>query len=219
MWGVRLGGAKEHSPSITGVSVDDTSMNCGFSLRKSFRRASARSACDHRVQYDGVGKAERHKPTKRFDLEHTRYAYQPGVQNPAVAVAVCPNILQGPEGGTPRGHDMAVAEGSCTGSGRATLQGWVVRAGWRAGVECRTAAKRAFLFSFQLHHCIPQAASIACKTSPRTDIFPSIFIKFLAPLLLYSIRSSNILCECSNRTRCPSGSERVTGTSTLYHNF
>jgi len=62
MWGVRFEGVKEHSPSITGVSVDDTSMNWGFSLRKSFRRASARSACDVQIQYDGVGKRRSKDP-------------------------------------------------------------------------------------------------------------------------------------------------------------
>jgi hypothetical protein len=45
MRGVWLEGVNEHSPRITGVSVDDTSMNWGFSFRKSFRMASARSAC------------------------------------------------------------------------------------------------------------------------------------------------------------------------------
>lgn len=45
MRGVWLEGVNEHSPRITGVSVDDTSMNWGFSFRKSFRMASARSVC------------------------------------------------------------------------------------------------------------------------------------------------------------------------------
>jgi len=44
--GARLEGVKEHSPRITGGSVDDTSMNWGFSFRKSFNMVSARSACD-----------------------------------------------------------------------------------------------------------------------------------------------------------------------------
>ena len=43
--GARLEGVKEHSPRITGGSVDDTSMNWGFSFRKSFNMVSARSAC------------------------------------------------------------------------------------------------------------------------------------------------------------------------------
>lgn len=51
MRGVWLEGMNEHSPKITGVSVEDTSMNWGFSFRKSFRRPSARSVCDvHKFQ-------------------------------------------------------------------------------------------------------------------------------------------------------------------------
>ena len=50
MRGIWLEGVNEHSPRITGVSVDDTSMNWGFSFRKSFRMASARSAWCSQVQ-------------------------------------------------------------------------------------------------------------------------------------------------------------------------
>ncbi len=47
--------------------------------------------------------------TKRLDLKDTRYAYKPGIQYPAVAVAICPNVFYGPESRTLRDHDMAVA--------------------------------------------------------------------------------------------------------------
>jgi hypothetical protein len=50
--------------------------------------------------------------TKRSDLEHTRYAYKPGIQFPAVAVAICPHVFYGPEDRTLRDHDMVVTEES-----------------------------------------------------------------------------------------------------------
>jgi hypothetical protein len=77
MRGVRLGGVKEHSPRINGVSVDDTSMNWGFSFRKSFRRASARSACDGSggMRQRGGSGPQEHTLTKRSYLENTGDAY------------------------------------------------------------------------------------------------------------------------------------------------
>ena len=64
----------------------------------------------------GVAAVSRSTLTKRFDLEHTRYAYQPRVQYPAVAVTVYPDVFYGPEGGALRDHDMTVqfAEGPRT---------------------------------------------------------------------------------------------------------
>jgi hypothetical protein len=48
--------------------------------------------------------------TKGPDLKHTRYAYEPIVQYPAVAVAVGPHVFYGPEGRTLWDHDMVVAK-------------------------------------------------------------------------------------------------------------
>jgi hypothetical protein len=45
MLGVKLDELDEHSPSITGSSVEDTSVNRGFSLRKSSKKTFACSVC------------------------------------------------------------------------------------------------------------------------------------------------------------------------------
>ena len=100
---------KEHSPRITGVSVEDTFMNWGFSLRKSLRSASARSVCDT-FRVNRTAWVRKNTLTKRPDLKHTRYAYKPGIQYPAVAVAICPHVFYGPEDRTLRDHDMVVSE-------------------------------------------------------------------------------------------------------------
>jgi hypothetical protein len=73
------------------------------------------------------------KLTKRPDLKHTRYAYKPRVQHPAVAVAIGPHIFYGPEGRTLRDHDIVVAERRYYG-GQIGLSK-LGRSGWRAGVK------------------------------------------------------------------------------------
>ena len=40
-----------------------------------------------------AGEKEHRSLTKRSNLEHTRYAYQSGVQYPAVAVTAYPNVF------------------------------------------------------------------------------------------------------------------------------
>jgi len=91
------------------VSVEDTSMNCGFSLRKSFRRASARSACDM-FRVNKTAWVRKNTLTNGPDLKHTRYAYKSVIQYPAVAEAICPYVFYGPEGRALWDHDMVVAE-------------------------------------------------------------------------------------------------------------
>jgi hypothetical protein len=73
----------------------------------------------------GRRQAREHTLTKRSDLEHTRYANQSGVQYPAVTVTVYPNVFQGPESGTLRNHDMAVAKRACRTSGLMSIDAGV----------------------------------------------------------------------------------------------
>ncbi len=77
-------------------------------MRKSFRRSSARSVCDI-FKVDETAWVRKNKLTKTSDLKHTRYAYKPGIQYPAVAVAICPHVFYRPEDRTLRDHDMVVA--------------------------------------------------------------------------------------------------------------
>jgi hypothetical protein len=80
-------------------------------LRKSFKRASARSVCEI-FRVNRTAWVRKNTLTKRPNLKHTRYAYKPGIQYPAVAVAICPHVFYGPEDRTLRDHDMVVAEWS-----------------------------------------------------------------------------------------------------------
>ena len=69
--------------------------------------------------------------TKRHDLKYTCYAYKPGIEYPAVAVAICSHVFYGPKDRTLWDHDMLVAEQS--------KHDFVLESSlltdWRAGVE------------------------------------------------------------------------------------
>jgi|SRR5712671_1418439 len=97
--------------------------------------ASARSACDDVSEIKKIvqGGERTSQLTKRSDLEHTRHAYQLGVQYPAIAEPVCSYVFYGPEGTTLRDHDMAV----CSCMGRAQPPDDLMRAAGRFSGERR----------------------------------------------------------------------------------